>query len=45
MKLFSETEPNWDKDLAEEVKGECQEKYGKVEHIKVERDSQVRLLT
>ena len=36
-----ETEPDWDKDLAEEVKGECQSKYGKVLHIKVERDSEV----
>ncbi|KAF7320384.1 Splicing factor CC1-like protein [Mycena kentingensis (nom. inval.)] len=35
-----ETEPNWDKDLAEDVKGECQDKYGKVEAIKVEKDSE-----
>lgn len=38
-----ETERDWDKDLAEEVKGECEDKYGKVEAIKVDRDSpQVR---
>lgn len=35
-----ETEKDWDKDLAEDVKGECEEKYGKVLAIKVERDSQ-----
>ncbi|KAJ7103563.1 hypothetical protein B0H15DRAFT_919300 [Mycena belliarum] len=35
-----ETEPDWDKDLADDVKGECQEKYGKVEAIKVERETQ-----
>jgi hypothetical protein len=39
--LCSETERDWDKVLAEEVKAECQEKYGSVVHIKVERDSQV----
>jgi RNA-binding protein 39 len=38
-----ETERDWDKDLADDVKSECQEKYGKVEYIKVERESQVRL--
>lgn len=38
-----ETDPDWDKDLAEDVKGECQTKYGKVVHIKVERDSDVSL--
>lgn len=37
-----ETEKDWDKDLAEDVKGECEEKYGKVLAIKVERDSQVK---
>ncbi|KAG6849508.1 hypothetical protein H0H93_007862 [Arthromyces matolae] len=31
---------DWDKDLAEDVKGECQEKYGPVEAIKVEKESQ-----
>ncbi|KAL5495414.1 RSD1 [Sanghuangporus weigelae] len=35
-----ETEPNWDKELAEDVKGECQAKYGGVQHIKVEKDSE-----
>jgi RNA-binding protein 39 len=38
-----ETEPDWDKDLADDVKGECQEKYGKVEAIKVEKETQVLL--
>ncbi|KAJ3569768.1 hypothetical protein NP233_g4837 [Leucocoprinus birnbaumii] len=35
-----ETEKDWDRDLGEDVKGECEEKYGKVLAIKVERDSQ-----
>ncbi|KAH7104091.1 hypothetical protein BKA62DRAFT_693504 [Auriculariales sp. MPI-PUGE-AT-0066] len=35
-----ETEPNWDKDLTEDVKGECETKYGKVHALKVEKDSQ-----
>ncbi|TCD62214.1 hypothetical protein EIP91_007219 [Steccherinum ochraceum] len=35
-----ETERDWDKELAEDVKGECEEKYGSVEFIKVERDSE-----
>lgn len=35
-----ETERDWDKDLADDVKGECEEKYGKVEAIKVERETQ-----
>ncbi|KAL0576366.1 Phosphatidylinositol-3-phosphatase SAC1 [Marasmius crinis-equi] len=35
-----ETERDWDKDLAEDVKGECEEKYGKVEAIKVEKETQ-----
>jgi len=30
--------------LGEDVKGECEEKYGKVDAIKVEKDSQVREL-
>lgn len=42
FKPEDETEPDWDKDLAEDVKGECESKYGKVERIKVIRDSQVR---
>ncbi|KAG6885568.1 hypothetical protein C0993_012570 [Termitomyces sp. T159_Od127] len=36
-----ETERDWDKDLAEDVKGECEDKYGLVEAIKVERETQV----
>lgn len=35
-----ETEKDWDKDLADDVRGECESKYGKVEAIKVEKDSQ-----
>ncbi|KAK0465062.1 uncharacterized protein EV420DRAFT_1512636 [Desarmillaria tabescens] len=35
-----ETDPNWDKELADEVKGECDSKYGKVLAIKVEKESQ-----
>ncbi|KAJ3041062.1 hypothetical protein HDV00_009962 [Rhizophlyctis rosea] len=34
-----ETEPNWDKELEEDVKQECQSKYGTIVHIKVEKDS------
>ncbi|KAF9783543.1 splicing factor CC1-like protein [Thelephora terrestris] len=34
-----ETERDWDKDLADEVRGECEDKYGRVEAIKVDRDS------
>lgn len=36
-----ETERDWDKDLAEDVKGECESKYGHVLAIKVEKESQV----
>ena len=43
FKPEDETEPDWDKDLAEDVKGECEGKYGKVERIKVVRDSQVSI--
>ncbi|KAJ2931145.1 hypothetical protein H1R20_g5968, partial [Candolleomyces eurysporus] len=35
-----ETEANWDKELAEDVKGECESKYGPVSALKVEKDSQ-----
>ncbi|KAI0322641.1 hypothetical protein OF83DRAFT_1080075 [Amylostereum chailletii] len=35
-----ETERDWDKELAEDVKGECEEKYGAVARIKVDRESQ-----
>ena len=41
IELCRETEPDWDKDLAVDVKGECQAKYGQVLHIKVEKDSEV----
>lgn len=34
-----ETEPDWDKDLAEDVKDECQAKYGPVTSIHVEKES------
>jgi hypothetical protein len=43
-RMDRETEPDWDKDLGEDVKSECQQKYGKVEYIKIERESQVRCL-
>ena len=36
-----ETERDWDKDLAEDVKGECEGKYGPVTAIKVEKETQV----
>ncbi|GBE77987.1 RNA-binding protein [Sparassis crispa] len=35
-----ETERDWDKELAEDVKSECEGKYGHVEFIKVEKESQ-----
>ncbi|KAG0708825.1 hypothetical protein DFH29DRAFT_794077 [Suillus ampliporus] len=35
-----ETERDWDKELADDVKGECEEKYGRVEAIKVEKETQ-----
>ena len=38
-----ETERDWDKDLAEDVKGECESKYGPVAAIKVEKETQVSL--
>ena len=41
--IYRESERDWDKDLAEDVKGECEEKYGKVEFIKIERESQVSI--
>jgi len=34
-----ETDPDWDRELADEVKKECEEQYGKVSALKVERDS------
>lgn len=41
--FYRETERDWDKDLADDVKGECEEKYGHVEFIKVEKESQVSI--
>lgn len=41
MPPIRETERDWDKDLAEDVKGECESKYGHVLAIKVEKESQV----
>ncbi|KAN0133289.1 hypothetical protein V8E53_009013 [Lactarius tabidus] len=35
-----ETDADWDRELAEDVKGECEGKYGSVERIKVERETQ-----
>jgi len=35
-----ETEPNWDTDLADDVKQECERRYGQVDAIKVEKDTQ-----
>lgn len=34
-----ETEPNWQKELGEDVTAECNEKYGKVVHCHVEENS------
>lgn len=41
--FFRETERDWDKDLADDVKSEVEEKYGRVDFIKVEKESQVCL--
>ncbi|KAF7985348.1 hypothetical protein HWV62_6563 [Athelia sp. TMB] len=35
-----ETERDWDKELAEEVRAECEDKYGPVAGIKVEKETQ-----
>ncbi|EPQ60671.1 splicing factor, CC1-like protein [Gloeophyllum trabeum ATCC 11539] len=35
-----EIERDWDKDLADDVKGECERRYGKIDAIKVEKDSE-----
>lgn len=35
---------DWDRELADDVKGECEGKYGPVLAIKVERDSQVSIV-
>lgn len=42
LSFHRENERDWDKDLADDVKGECEEQYGKVEAIKVEKETQVR---
>ena len=34
-----ETEADWDKEIAEDVKQECESKFGAVSHIHVDRDS------
>lgn len=39
----SETERNWDLDMAEDVKGEVENKYGPVKRIKVDKMSRVSL--
>lgn len=36
----AETEPHWDAELAEDVKSECEKKFGRVTAIKVERNSE-----
>ena len=41
LRLSRETEKDWDRDLADDVKGECEQKYGQVEAIKVEKETQV----
>lgn len=33
LPAYSETEPNWMQELQEDVKGECEDKYGHVVHI------------
>ena len=38
-----ETERNWDLDLAEDIKGEVESKYGTVKRIKVDKMSAVSL--
>lgn len=39
--MTRETEPDWDRALLEDVKAECENRFGKVEQIVVERDSKV----
>ena len=41
--MCRETERNWDEDLAEDVRDECEAKYGTVLAIKVEKESEVKL--
>jgi RNA-binding protein 39 len=38
---YRETERNWDLDLAEDVKGELESKYGRVARLKVDKMSAV----
>ena len=37
----SETERNWDLDMAEDIKGEVESKYGPIRKIKVDKMSRV----
>jgi RNA-binding protein 39 len=37
-----ETEQGWDVELRDDVKGECEEKYGPVLAIAIEKESTVR---
>ena len=37
-----ETEKDWDTDLRDDVKSECETKYGPVAEIRVDKDSSVR---
>lgn len=41
--MHRETERNWDLDLADDIKGEVEAKYGAVDKLKVEKNSAVRL--
>lgn len=43
--LYRESGDDWDKELADDVKGECESKYGKVSAIKVEKETQVSIAT
>ena len=40
---MSETERNWDLDMAEDIKGEVESKYGPIRKIKVDKMSRVSL--
>lgn len=42
--MSRETEPDWDKELAEDCKAEL-DKYGRVQFLKVEKETQVCRLT
>ncbi|CAH7688263.1 linker between RRM2 and RRM3 domains in RBM39 protein-domain-containing protein, partial [Phakopsora pachyrhizi] len=39
-----ETEPGWDSELRDDVKSECEEKYGPVLSIAIEKDSTVSFI-